>query len=171
LATCNGPVATNAAIQLNAAATGGSGSYTSYEWTGPNGYTSKDQNPSIVNATVANAGIYTVKVTDSNGATSSASVFVLVSLANGITQTEMNSKMVVYPNPCKGMLTVSDPELSYNNALVRVVNMAGQIVMTEQQQANAGKLELNLSELKNGIYFLNVKADGKDKFVRIMMAK
>jgi len=171
LATCNGPVATNAAIQLNAVATGGSGSYTSYEWTGPNGYTSKDQNPSIVNATVANAGIYTVKVTDSNGATSSASVFVLVSLANGITQTEMNSKMVVYPNPCKGMLTVSDPELSYNNALVRVVNMAGQIVMTEQQQANAGKLELNLSELKNGIYFLHLKADGKDKFVRIMMAK
>ncbi len=171
MASANGPVPGNGTIQLTAAANGGSGSYTSYEWTGPNGYTSTDQNPTIINATVANAGIYTVKVTDSNGATSSSSVFVLVSLANGIAQNGINSKLLVYPNPCKGILTVSDPELSYNDVLIRVVNLSGQIVMTIQQQANAGKLELDLSELKNGFYFLNLKSDGKDKLVRIMMAK
>src|SRR5204863_10166911 len=41
-----------------------------YAWTGPNGFTSSLQNPTIASATLANAGIYSV--TMFNGCTSSA---------------------------------------------------------------------------------------------------
>ncbi|TVR81268.1 MAG: hypothetical protein EA409_07150, partial [Saprospirales bacterium] len=55
-----GPYCVGETIQLNAS--GG----TSYNWTGPNGFSSSLQNPSIPNATLAMAGTYSVTVTDAN---------------------------------------------------------------------------------------------------------
>jgi len=52
----NSPVCINSTLQLNAS--GG----TVYNWTGPNGFTSNQQNPTIHNATANNAGIYTCQV-------------------------------------------------------------------------------------------------------------
>ncbi|MBE2246412.1 MAG: PKD domain-containing protein, partial [Candidatus Competibacteraceae bacterium] len=50
----------------------------SYNWTGPGGYTSSTQNPSITNPTTAESGTYTVTVTDGNGCTATASTVVTV---------------------------------------------------------------------------------------------
>jgi gliding motility-associated-like protein len=52
----NSPVCINSTLQLNAS--GG----TSYSWTGPNGFTSNQQNPTIPNAATNNAGTYTCQV-------------------------------------------------------------------------------------------------------------
>jgi len=57
-ASNNGPVCTGATLLLSAE--GGS----SYSWTGPNGFTSTDQNPVIANVGVNNAGTYTVTVSE-----------------------------------------------------------------------------------------------------------
>ncbi len=65
-ATVNGPLLeVGGTILLQA--TGG----TSYSWTGPNNFTSNQQNPTIPNAQINNTGIYTVAV--ANGACSSTS--------------------------------------------------------------------------------------------------
>ncbi len=45
----------------------------SYNWIGPNGYTSTQQNPVIQNATQSNAGSYSVSITDTNGCVSALS--------------------------------------------------------------------------------------------------
>ncbi len=52
-------------LQLSANIIGGKAPFI-YNWTGPNGFTSHDANPSIQVATLTNAGIYTVQVTDQN---------------------------------------------------------------------------------------------------------
>lgn len=59
MVTSNSPVCINSTLQLNSS--GG----TNYNWTGPNGFTSTLQNPTIPNATAANAGTYTCQVTGS----------------------------------------------------------------------------------------------------------
>ena len=46
-------------IELTAGAVGGG----SYSWTGPNGFTSTDQNPTIPNATGSNTGVYSLVTT------------------------------------------------------------------------------------------------------------
>jgi gliding motility-associated-like protein len=55
----NGSICEGSTILLTANSTAGS----TYSWTGPNGFTSGNQNPSISNAAIAASGIYTVVVT------------------------------------------------------------------------------------------------------------
>jgi gliding motility-associated-like protein len=67
----NSPVCINTAINLTS--TGGG----TYSWTGPSAFTSAAQNPTIPAATIVNAGVYNVTVTNL-GCTSTASVNVIV---------------------------------------------------------------------------------------------
>jgi len=73
-ALSNSPVCLGATIQL----VGISDNTTSYHWTGPNGFTSNEQSPSIPNATPTMAGDYTLTVTSPYGCSSSTTVTVSV---------------------------------------------------------------------------------------------
>ncbi len=67
-------------INLTGSASLGSGSGYTYHWSGPNGFTSLLQNPSILNATSANAGVYSLYVSDGNNCNSTNSAAVLIIL-------------------------------------------------------------------------------------------
>jgi hypothetical protein len=74
VANYNNPVCENGTLNLTALPAG-----MSYSWTGPNGFTSTLQNPSIPNATNAlNAGTYNLTVTNASGCSASASVSVVI---------------------------------------------------------------------------------------------
>ncbi len=60
-ASSNSPVAGGSTINLSASATGITTGAT-YSWTGPNGFTSSQQNPTIPSATLAADGNYTVTI-------------------------------------------------------------------------------------------------------------
>src|SRR5206468_5802502 len=62
----NGPICSGQTLNLSA-----NTAAPSYSWTGPNGFGSTLQNPSIANATTAATGTYSLTVT-SNGCTSAA---------------------------------------------------------------------------------------------------
>ena len=70
----NGPVLAGTTLSLTASTVDD----TTYSWTGPNGFTSTDQNPSISNALEAASGTYSVTVTDSNGCTAVGSTAAVV---------------------------------------------------------------------------------------------
>lgn len=54
--TNNGPICPGQTLQLTASPISGA----TYSWTGPNGFTSTSQNPSILNIVLADAGLYSV---------------------------------------------------------------------------------------------------------------
>jgi len=56
---------------------------TKWEWTGPEGFSSPDQNPMIANATSVNAGTYTVVATSANGCSTEATFDVSVNAQRG----------------------------------------------------------------------------------------
>src|SRR6185369_7813026 len=49
-----------------------------YSWSGPNAFSSNQQNPTIANATVVATGTYNLTVTDGNGCTKTATTSVTV---------------------------------------------------------------------------------------------
>ncbi|MCA1747598.1 MAG: hypothetical protein LC655_07865, partial [Bacteroidales bacterium] len=68
-ASNNGPVCIGTSLTL----TGGPNGMATYAWTGPNGFSSSDQNPLVsASATLSMAGEYTLTVTDGNGCVNSA---------------------------------------------------------------------------------------------------
>ena len=71
-ASSNSGICAGQTLQLNAS--GG----TSYQWSGPNNFTSNQQNPSIPNVTTSAQGIYTVTVYNSYGCSSTASTNVVI---------------------------------------------------------------------------------------------
>ena len=78
-ASSNSPICEGATLQLNAVSLTPN---VTYEWTGPNGYTSSLSNPQIVNATVNRTGRYKV-----------------VARANGCVSEADSVDVVVHPNP------------------------------------------------------------------------
>ncbi len=72
VATNDGPICENEAFGL--VGTGGN----DYAWSGPNGFISLMQNPTITNAPASAGGVYTVIVTSPNGCTVTATTTVIV---------------------------------------------------------------------------------------------
>ncbi|MCX7954050.1 MAG: PKD domain-containing protein, partial [Bacteroidales bacterium] len=86
----NSPICQGSTLNLTVTPSGGYGTLT-YSWTGPNGFTSTQQNPSISNATPSASGTYNVTITDELNCTATASVAVTVNPTNTITLTSAPS--------------------------------------------------------------------------------
>jgi beta-glucanase (GH16 family) len=74
VAANNGPIWTGMTVNLTASAVAGA----SYSWTGPNGFASTDQNPSITNATTDASGLYTVTATVGTCSAAAATTIVTI---------------------------------------------------------------------------------------------
>lgn len=74
----NTPVCQGTNLLLNSTPAGGSGTYSLFQWSGPDNYVASIQTPSGFSTTLNSAGIYQVKVTDSNGCTGTATTTVVI---------------------------------------------------------------------------------------------
>jgi CSLREA domain-containing protein len=70
----SGPYCEGATIQLSTPTVSGA----TYSWTGPNGFTSANQNPTLANATTVNGGTYSVTVTVNGCASAAGSTNVVI---------------------------------------------------------------------------------------------
>lgn len=85
----NGPICAGITLQLNSNPGAGNGTFT-FQWVGPNAFSSTQEDPNITNATTAASGIYTVTVT-SNGCTATGNTSALVNTLPTITPISSNS--------------------------------------------------------------------------------
>lgn len=84
LASNNGPICEGGNLTLSATPTPAipqAGVYT-YSWTGPNGFTSNQQNPTISNVTVAGSGTYTVTINSNCGSVTATTQVVVNPIPN-----------------------------------------------------------------------------------------
>ena len=82
-ASNNGPVCVGGTLQLTVPTSCRTGAI--YNWTGPNGFTSNEQNPIISNVTTENAGTYTLVITAPTGAGNAVTTTVEVKLPSDTT--------------------------------------------------------------------------------------
>jgi hypothetical protein len=76
---------------------------------------------------------------------------------------QLASKLKVYPNPAKSVLTIESPFENYNTSLY---DYTGRCVIN---QPSCGKESLNVGQLRKGIYLLVVESEGKQETMKITL--
>lgn len=139
---------------------GGTEPYT-FEWSGPDGFTSGDQNPSGISE-----GAYTVVITDANGCEATFSTDVTVSimeLGNGVS-------FSVYPNPTNGVLFLEIQGLEGDRVQYAIVDGAGRFV--DRVELNAGRPEyreaIDMTNYASGLYMIQITVGDYTTSVRVM---
>ena len=126
--TVNAPAVTLQDLNIAPACAGGSinlaatpsGTYTgtvTYHWSGPNGFTSDEQNPQIDNVTSVNAGSYYVTATATN-------------VVNGVTCTATSTKSTI--------VSVSNPSVVLKNLGDQTVCAGDNLAKTAQDSSHTG---------------------------------
>lgn len=87
----NNPVYAGMTLNLTASTVAGA----TYSWTGPNGFTSTNQNPSIPNATAAAAGIYNVSAIAGGCASVAAAITVAVNPPAALSVEALNGSLIL----------------------------------------------------------------------------
>ena len=90
--------------------------------------------------------------------------------ANSVNDPIQNG-IAIFPNPTSGQLTIHNSNTNLGTAEVKVVNVMGQTVMTQNYSDFNGTHRIDLSELSNGLYFVNINSGNSNTVHRIMLNK
>ena len=104
LAGSNSPVCEGSSLQLNASLIANA----LYSWTGPNGFTSFSQNPTVNSVNLINAGLYAVTAT-----------------VNGCTSNSSTAMVTINPTPVPPIISSNSPVCSGANLNLMASSVAG----------------------------------------------
>ena len=95
----------------------------------------------------------------------------IVCTITGIDENTELRRLAIYPNPTHGTLNIIIPEQqSTGNVNFKVTNMLGaQVLSTEKQTDSSGRYEINLSNLQNGFYFLEISTQQGSRIEKIQV--
>ncbi len=145
-----GPYCVGSTIALSASGGG------TYAWSGPLSYTSSVQNPNITNASLAQAGIYTVTTTFS-GCAKTATTNIVVNTCTGVEESEVLREILVYPNPASTYFTLSNV---VEGTSINIIDVTGKVVVSNLVIDGDNTITIETSNLSNGIYNIQLKNNG-----------
>jgi hypothetical protein len=97
----------------------------------------------------ANTVFYRLKMIDIDGKFSNSKI-VSVRIANNF------SNALIYPNPTKGKLTIKLQQPLTENSQLLIADISGRIVMQQQLSGGQRDIDLTVSELPAGRYFIKI---------------
>lgn len=139
---------------------GGVEPYT-FEWSGPNGFSSSDENLDGVSE-----GTYEVVVTDANGCEITFSTEVVV----GIGELGAGISYTLYPNPTNSVIFLNLEGLQGERISYTILDAAGRII--DRVELNAGQSNfrqtIDMTSLASGLYFIQLTAGEYSATERVM---
>ena len=100
-------------------------------------------------------GWYTANVIDSNGCTTTDSVFVGVAGLHSLSA----DQLIAYPNPSKDQIT-----FPFEVERVTIYDQSGALVLDEKN-----KSQINTSQLANGVYSMHIGIQGDSSIIRLIV--
>jgi hypothetical protein len=98
-----------------------------------------------------------------HGESADYTINVVSETTTGIVKSKTISSVSLYPNPSSDFSTLSFNLETQENIQIHIVNVLGEEVFNYNAQLNAGfnKVEINTSNLENGVYFVQLISDEK----------
>jgi Peptidase family M1 domain/Secretion system C-terminal sorting domain len=108
-----------------------------------------------------NKNYYRLKMIDVNGQAKYSNVIVVVMGQDG--------KVKIIPNPVVDKVQITLPEGFVNNTPVKLVNLQGQVIQLIAVKTNSSTIELNVSNIASGNYWLEMQVNGTKVVERILI--
>ena len=139
----------------------------SYEWDFGDGNFSTEANPEHVYETEGQYEVTLVISGDCGDDT--ISQIVDVTLTN-IEEEFLTSKIKIFPNPSNVNISIQFPdELLNENVQLKVINSLGQSALIIEKQNIHDSVELDVSKLKAGIYFIHMSSETFDYMKKVII--
>jgi len=97
-------------------------------------------------------------------------IFPIVCSPNSVNNPVQNG-FVIYPNPTSGQLIIHNTNNNSESAVLNVMNSMGQVIMTKSYSKFNGTHFVDLSELSNGLYFVEITSGESRIINRILLNK
>ncbi len=105
---------------------------------------------------------YYVQVKDTNGCVGSSSITLFVDACLGAEELANGGQVKIYPNPTLSELNISDISFVSQTSKITIVNSLGQVVRSISISENfTGVYKIDVTDLKNGLYFVSIENDSK----------
>jgi len=139
-----------------------------YAWSGSASFSSSDQNPTIVSATLAMGGIYSLVVTDINNCTAKAETTVLI---NNLLGLEREIAIRTFPNPTSHEVIVEFYELANNPVSISLIDMRGSVVGQRNIKATGGYQQevVDIRYFQRGQYLIKVNTSKQEVIKKIII--
>lgn len=113
----------------------------------------------------AQTGVYTVSLTVVEGenlVTYSRDI-AISSMSTQIDIEESFTEVNLYPNPANEILNIEIYKANFNELTIEIYNATGKQILKKkiEQIHNSENITLNISDLKSGLYIVNIKPEGK----------
>jgi photosystem II stability/assembly factor-like uncharacterized protein len=153
-ASSNGPVNEGTVLMLSATNVAGA----TYAWSGPNGFVSTEQNPTVSNeASMGMAGEYQVIVSVNGCESDAATVSVIVIPGDNLAETSSDFDVHIYPNPANTNFTIDGSGVTFNR--IEIMNAIGEVIY--HAPINQPKAEVQIDNLSAGIYMVVLTKEGR----------
>lgn len=89
----------------------------------------------------------------------------------GVSGIDNHNLFSIYPNPNKGSFTLNGAGLHDGTVHIQAVNTVGQVVYTSYEAIKNGILnkQINLDNINNGVYYLQLKTDSQTETLKIFI--
>jgi len=163
IATTNSVVCMEQQITLNSSYSGTNSP--TFNWYGPNSFTSSVQNPTIANANPTHVGIYTLVINNGGCVETATTQITNVSECTGITAVNLNDvPFKIYPNPTLSDFIISFDTKTIENISVQIIDSKGILLnnFTGDKFYNCrNEIKIDLTAYCSGVYFVNILIDNK----------
>ncbi len=117
------------------------------------------------------AGSYKVTVTNSAGC-SKTSAIVKITVNCRLEEKMIRDKdFSIYPNPANNLISIRFNSSVGENATVKLTDVQGRIVKSLEVEKDFSELEINVSDLAEGVYFVHLKYGDTFKVVKTIISR
>ncbi|MCV9388740.1 glycoside hydrolase family 9 protein [Reichenbachiella ulvae] len=111
---------------------------------------------------------YRVKAINSTLQSSYSEKVFVSTLADEVTATAIGKEVTLYPNPVIDFLTIDlgDESGRWKSVVLRQIN--GQVILEKVLESQQGQIILSTSELRGGVYLLQLKGENNSRYFRIL---